>query len=361
LDRGGEPDNWHNWPTIDKLDPGRAVESVLRWHHRRFRAGATLEDFARISVWFAVNPNRGGNPAGHWNAATGTSWDTHKRSRIDLDWSGIKNQLALNAESPEFRYENNVRNVGTLRWNIPKMNFVGDYQTWLITARNYRGVELFKYYYTYNQARGIEVWVWDNSQDAANKFRYIFVRDYTRGFPEGAQPVRRDGVFAGETLPSPAIIITPPAPPRIITTTLPSGTVGVSYSASLQASGGRTPYQWGLVGGISPPGLVLADNGEISGTPTSSGTFNFTVRVTDSSSPVQNATRGLSITVNPAVPPPTVFSASGLIHSSYRAGISGVTLTFTRVSGTGECLLLCKRMLTVTGINQASSMARPIV
>jgi len=43
------------------------------------------------------------------------------------------------------------------------------------------------------------------------------------------------------------------------------------------------PYSWALASGGLPPGLTLSGGGLISGTPTSAGTFNFTVRVTDSS------------------------------------------------------------------------------
>jgi Putative Ig domain len=44
------------------------------------------------------------------------------------------------------------------------------------------------------------------------------------------------------------------------------------------------PYQWSLVAGTLPPGLsVQASPGRILGTPTTAGTFTFTVRVNDSS------------------------------------------------------------------------------
>ena len=43
------------------------------------------------------------------------------------------------------------------------------------------------------------------------------------------------------------------------------------------------------------------NTGTISGTPAAAGTFNFTARVADSSTPTQAVTRALSITVNSAV------------------------------------------------------------
>src|SRR6185436_1867677 len=64
----------------------------------------------------------------------------------------------------------------------------------------------------------------------------------------------------------------------------PEGTVGVAYSHFFPASGGTEPYVFSLAGGAFPTGLTLdAATGELSGTPTVAGTFNFTVQVTDAS------------------------------------------------------------------------------
>ena len=72
----------------------------------------------------------------------------------------------------------------------------------------------------------------------------------------------------------------------------------VAYSQTLQASGGTTPYSWAVSAGSLPDGLLLASFGEISGTPATAGTFDFTVLVTDSNSPIQKtAIEALSITV----------------------------------------------------------------
>src|SRR5579863_4524464 len=69
-----------------------------------------------------------------------------------------------------------------------------------------------------------------------------------------------------------------------ITTTspLPSATLGSSYSAAFQASGGVTPYNWSL-NTTPPPGLNFGSNGTLSGTPTQVGTYTISVSVTDSS------------------------------------------------------------------------------
>jgi len=87
----------------------------------------------------------------------------------------------------------------------------------------------------------------------------------------------------------------------ITTTALPEGEVATYYSTSLDAIGGSTPYTWGLAPGSNPlpNGLVLQEDGTINGTSTSEGTFDFTVQVTDDSSPPKSGTKSFIITINP--------------------------------------------------------------
>jgi len=89
----------------------------------------------------------------------------------------------------------------------------------------------------------------------------------------------------------------------ITTSSLPGGTVGVSYSTTLAASGGVTPYLWSIAAGGLPPGLSLnSQTGAISGAPSSAGTFTFTAQVSDAQSPPDSATKSLSITVSQPAP-----------------------------------------------------------
>ena len=66
-------------------------------------------------------------------------------------------------------------------------------------------------------------------------------------------------------------------PPVITTTSLPDEVLGAAYSEILTATG-TAPITWTLDSGSLPDGLNLASNGTISGTSTSDGTFNFTVK-----------------------------------------------------------------------------------
>ncbi len=91
------------------------------------------------------------------------------------------------------------------------------------------------------------------------------------------------------------------SPPLLVSTTsLPNGVVGVPYSAQLTATGGNPAYAWSVLGGTLPAGLTLSSSGLLSGTPTASAPYNFTVQVTDTTSPPTSTSKALSVLVSPA-------------------------------------------------------------
>jgi Putative Ig domain len=81
-----------------------------------------------------------------------------------------------------------------------------------------------------------------------------------------------------------SVSVTPPV--TALTLTCPSGTtgtVGTAYSSSVTAAGGVGPYTYAVASGALPPGLALnTSTGAITGTPTTGGTFAFSIKVTDS-------------------------------------------------------------------------------
>jgi hypothetical protein len=109
-----------------------------------------------------------------------------------------------------------------------------------------------------------------------------------------------------------------------IAATLANGTTGTPYSGIITATGGVPPYSFAVTVGALPPGLALSAGGLISGTPTVAGTFNFSVRVTDSATPTaQTATTTLSITVS--TPAPLAIAANlpnGTTGTAYNAIIT---------------------------------------
>lgn len=66
-------------------------------------------------------------------------------------------------------------------------------------------------------------------------------------------------------------------------------TKGQSYTKTLSASGGVPSLTYAVVDGTFPPGLNLGTGGYISGSTTTAGDYNFTVRVTDSALPANTA------------------------------------------------------------------------
>src|SRR6266853_1165116 len=125
-----------------------------------------------------------------------------------------------------------------------------------------------------------------------------------------------------------------PTPLTITVSSMPSGTTQASYSATLSVSGGTAPYSWSITSGSLPSGLTISPSGQISGTPTQAGTFSFTVRVTDSSSPAQIATANLSIVVAAAVTAVQITTSSlpsGQVSSAYSTSLaaSGGTTPYT--------------------------------
>ena len=130
-----------------------------------------------------------------------------------------------------------------------------------------------------------------------------------------------------------SITITLPAPPRITTTSLPPGTFNGAYAQVVSATGGSGSLVWSVGGGL-PPGLNLnSSNGNISGAPTQTGPFPFTVRVTDQLSRFDE--QDFTITVNPPVPPTISGPASlpsGTVNQAYP------TTTLTASGGTAPLI-----------------------
>src|SRR6266404_7945841 len=104
---------------------------------------------------------------------------------------------------------------------------------------------------------------------------------------------------AGSAISSPATLIVnavPGAPLLITSSPLPNAQAGIQFQASLTATGGVQPYVWSVTSGTLPSGIVLnAASGMLSGTPTLGGQFDFSVQVSDSSSPTpQTAMKALT-------------------------------------------------------------------
>lgn len=78
---------------------------------------------------------------------------------------------------------------------------------------------------------------------------------------------------------------------------LPTATIGVTYSQNLTATGGNSNYVFSVFAGALPSGISLTPAGTLAGNPSTPGSFNFTVRVTDTSNPQQNAQQAFVLVV----------------------------------------------------------------
>lgn len=114
--------------------------------------------------------------------------------------------------------------------------------------------------------------------------------------------------FSGIPIPPQTYQVTV-GPPPALTVVLPAsgptllpGTVGAAYAQGFFLNGGVAPYTWSVASGQLPPGLSLVStaaptdsNNELAGTPTTAGTFSFTMEVTDGAD--SQATQQFSLTI----------------------------------------------------------------
>jgi len=126
-----------------------------------------------------------------------------------------------------------------------------------------------------------------------------------------------------------ALAITVTAPPVITTTTLPGCVIGTAYNQTLTATG-TAPITWSLESGNLPNDVTLSAEGVISGTPTTAGDFNFTVKATNSAG---SDTKVLSITVTTSAVAPAITTATlpdGKTGTAYSAPLEATgTAPFT--------------------------------
>jgi len=86
-------------------------------------------------------------------------------------------------------------------------------------------------------------------------------------------------------------------PLEVRTTSLPKAYLRQHYEVHLEARGGITPLRWEVTEGALPAGVVLGQDGILSGAPTETGEFRFTVTLTDSGRPAAQRNQKLVLTV----------------------------------------------------------------
>jgi putative Ig domain-containing protein len=127
------------------------------------------------------------------------------------------------------------------------------------------------------------------------------------------------------------IDVNPGAPKLTITTaSLPDANVNQAYTSPLLAASGAPVNSWSLASGTLPAGLALAPNGVISGTPTQSGLFGFTVQAnatgaSDTHQLTLFVLAPLTIqTLLDKTPPETGLTAKRLVNQPLPTGVKAV-------------------------------------
>jgi hypothetical protein len=138
-----------------------------------------------------------------------------------------------------------------------------------------------------------------------------------------------------------------PAPAALVVSSanLPSGTVGVPYSAPITVIGGLPPYTGSVIG--MPAGLSY-DGNNVIGTPTASGVSALTITVTDALG--HTASASPTLTINPA-------PANYTIRDEGQGKISAI--------GAGYLLVGTKKLVwnssTLINVNEAPSGSRTVI
>lgn len=153
------------------------------------------------------------------------------------------------------------------------------------------------------------------------------------GMPEepGAWDVTVQGKDSlNRTLPATGTIkILPPVLKIVSADQIRPGVVNESFDFPISARGGTSPYQFSISAGALPAGLALsAATGGISGTPSAAGFSQFTVRVTDKTTPMFRDEKAYTLLVT-ALPLParnnTLADATPIFPGTYEVSLSPFT------------------------------------
>ena len=101
---------------------------------------------------------------------------------------------------------------------------------------------------------------------------------------------------------------------------LPSGSTGTAYNQTITASGGTAPYTFAVTFGALPPDLTLSSSGVLSGTPTTLGSFTFTVSAADANG--CTGSRSYTISICPAITLSPAALPAGTVGTAYNQTIT---------------------------------------
>jgi uncharacterized protein YhjY with autotransporter beta-barrel domain len=118
---------------------------------------------------------------------------------------------------------------------------------------------------------------------------------------------------------------------------LPAGTQGVAYDETVTGSGGSGPYSFSVTLGALPTGITLnGATGDLTGTPSAQGVYNFTIQATDSLSATGSRAYTVAVgTFSLAVQPNTLPNGTqGVAYNQTLTAVGGnPPYTFSVSSG----------------------------
>jgi Putative Ig domain len=134
-----------------------------------------------------------------------------------------------------------------------------------------------------------------------------------KNYTSKAITITAKSVAEGTAKASTAVTVTE-ARPTISTSRIPDAVDGTAYSANLVARGGKAPYRWTIVSGALPAGLQLASTGAVTGRTTTTGAFQFDVRVTDAASRSDKQSLTLDVSASALDCGPPTYNCSRTDH-----------------------------------------------
>ncbi|RYF46117.1 MAG: cadherin-like beta sandwich domain-containing protein, partial [Comamonadaceae bacterium] len=143
--------------------------------------------------------------------------------------------------------------------------------------------------------------------------------------------------------------------------TLPDGTVGTAYNQTVTASGGATPYTYAVTAGALPGGLGLdTGSGVVSGTPTATGTFSFTISATDANALIGTRAYAINIAAYANADLSALLTDSGVLTPGFSAGTTTYSVAVMNVVSTlaiTPTVATAGATVTVNGVTVASGSA----
>jgi hypothetical protein len=127
--------------------------------------------------------------------------------------------------------------------------------------------------------------------------------------------------------------------------TLPNGVNGAAYSQTVTGSGKKAPYTFKIATGNLPAGLSLSGGGLLSGTPTASGTYLFSIEAVDSSAIPFSGGRDYTLsikattttTITSHTPNPSTTGQAVTVNFTVTAAAGTPTGNVTVSDGTDSC------------------------